>query len=249
MHASDQSRRSTREQQSHQSIDALYHGSPIPPADRVTNLHCFLRRQQLARLFMLQEIYGHILNVPGSILQCGVRWGGDLVTFQSLRAMLEPYNHGRRILGFDTFEGLKGTGHADAGSSNVADGQFTVPEQYEQFLGQLLDAHRDNAPLAHVQKHTLIKGDVTETLPAFLSEHPGEQIALLYLDMDIYNPTHAALKACLHHLTPGSIVAFDEYSDAQFPGEATSYRELLRPIPHTLHQSRFSSVTAYAILQ
>ena len=40
----------------------------------------------------------------------------------------------------------------------------------------------------------LIKGDVLETLPTFLSEHPDYRFAAIHFDMDVYSPTKFALE-------------------------------------------------------
>lgn len=233
----------------------LQHGA-IPPTDLLANLHVFLRRQTLSRLFFLNEVYQQILPQPGAIVQCGVRWGGDLVTFGSLRAMLEPYNYSRRIVGFDTFEGLKGTSKQDQAEATgqqvhrVDDGQYAVSRDYEQALEAILQAHEASAPLGHIRKFQLVKGDVRDTLPRFLEQHPGEIIALLYLDMDIYAPTKVALEAAASRLVKGSVVVFDELLHEQFPGEAQALREwqAAAGVRLRLKRSAFSTVGAYAIV-
>ena len=131
----------------------------------------------------------------------------------------------------------------------MADGQFGVAAGHEEYLAELLHAHAQNSPLAHVQKQELIKGDATQTVPRFLEDNPGEQIAMLYLDMDIYAPTKAALAASVDRLVPGSIVVFDEFGDSRFPGEARAYREVLKGRRHRLHRAPTSTVTAYAVIE
>ena len=41
------------------------------------------------------------------ILEFGTRFGHNLVVFENLRAIYEPFNKTREIVGFDTFEGYK----------------------------------------------------------------------------------------------------------------------------------------------
>ena len=52
------------------------------------------------------ELYQKILNVHGVVIEFGTRWGQNLALFESFRGMYEPYNHFRKIIGFDTFEGF-----------------------------------------------------------------------------------------------------------------------------------------------
>ena len=39
-------------------------------------------------------------------MEFGVRWGQNLITLNNLRGIYEPFNHSRKIIGFDTFEGF-----------------------------------------------------------------------------------------------------------------------------------------------
>ena len=43
-------------------------------------------------------------------------------------------------------------------------------------------------------KKVLIKGDVCETSKKFSSENPGFRISLLYIDVDLEEPTYHSLK-------------------------------------------------------
>ena len=230
----------------------VFQDNPVPEEERMKNLHIFLPRQTLARLLFLNELYMQILKVPGVVMLCGVRWGGDLLSLTSLRALYEPYNYSRRIIGFDTFEGLKGVTEADqppgGRGSKVLDGQYNVTSGYERVLEELLLANEQEAPLSHIPKHELIKGDVCETIPQYMRKYPGEQIALLYLDLDVYMPTKSTLINCMERVMPGSIIVFDEFSHLQFPGEAQAYRELTERFHLRVRRSQFSTVAAYGVV-
>jgi len=229
-------------------IRSVFDNNLVFDDERIDNVHLFMKRQTLSRILFLNEIYQLILEVPGSIVQCGVRWGGDLVTFTSLRGILEPYNYSRRIIGFDTFAGLAGTGSKDQGSTSVLDGQFSVTAGYCGSLAALLQAHEGLSPLSHIRKYELTEGDARRAVPEFLSKNPGEAISLLYLDMDIYDPTKAVLDACLPRMAPNSIIVFDEFADRRFPGEATAFFEAIKGRSYALRRSKLSTVGAFAVL-
>jgi hypothetical protein len=229
-------------------LGQLFEDSPIPSAERLESLHVFLRRQQLARLLMLDDLYRRLLGIPGSIVQCGVRWGGDLVTLASLRALHEPFHYSRRIVGFDTFAGLSGVSGIDQGETRVEDGQFGVSAGYRHQLEEILAAHEANAPLAHIRKFELVEGDVRDTAPNWVKSHPGELVACLYLDMDIHAPTLAALHAFEDRLVPGAVVVFDEITDRRFPGEAQAWREVQTRLRMRLVRPVGSTVTAFGIV-
>lgn len=56
----------------------------------------------------------------------------------------------------------------------------------------------------------LVVGMFADTLPEFLSRHPGP-VAFLHLDADLYSSTSDVLRALEGRLVPGTVVVFDEY--------------------------------------
>ncbi len=72
-----------------------------------------------------------------------------------------------------------------------------------------------------------VRGDATQTLQAYLAEHPETIVALAYFDFDIYEPTRVCLELVRERLTKGSILAFDELNCTDFPGETVAVREVL----------------------
>ena len=72
-----------------------------------------LRRLSLSRVLYLDWIYKKLIGKPGVICEFGVQWGGVISTLSNLRGIYEPYNHQRKIYGFDTFEGFVDVGEQD----------------------------------------------------------------------------------------------------------------------------------------
>lgn len=96
---------------------------------------------------------------------------------------------------------------------------------YESYLGELLTTHEQLAPRSHIKKHLLAKGNVMETLPAYLAAHPETIIALAYFDLDLYESTKKCLELIRPHLAKNSIVGFDELALEEFPGETKALQE------------------------
>jgi hypothetical protein len=71
----------------------------------------------------------------------------------------------------------------------------------------------------------LIKGNACLTIPSFLQDNKHVIVSLLYLDLDIYEPTKVALKHFLSRMAKGSIIAFDELNWKSFPGETIAALE------------------------
>lgn len=184
-----------------------------------------LRRQSLSRVLYYDWIYQKLVGKPGVICEFGVQWGSGLATLLNLRAIHEPYNHQRKLVGFDTFEGFPEVSREDGGAH--ASGEYATDQGHEEVLLDLLKLHEAQSPLAHIPKVELRKGDASETVHKWLADNPGTAIGLAIFDMDLYAPTRAVLEAIRPRLFCGSILAFDEFSCANWPGETRAVDEVL----------------------
>ena len=70
------------------------------------NFELFTHRRYLSRFLARYELYKKVLNIKGSIIECGVWNGGGLLAWAKLSSIFEPYAIHRKIIGFDTFEGF-----------------------------------------------------------------------------------------------------------------------------------------------
>jgi len=217
---------SSDEKKSFEEFVALFKNSPLPDNEILPNLGLFLTSKNLARLLFFYEIYKKISTLHGIIAEFGVRWGQTLSLMSALRGIVEPFNRHRKIVGFDTFEGFKGTVQKDGMLHKCRDGDFCVPAGYEEYLHRVLFLQEQLNPLAHLKRFELVKGDAVKTVPRYFKQHPETMISLAIFDFDIYKPTKAALKAIRPHLTKGSILVFDELCDDIFPGETLALDEV-----------------------
>jgi hypothetical protein len=219
---------SPRETETTQRLSKLLANSPIPADELVNNLPLFLRRHQLLDLLSMDALYRMVLDVPGVIMEFGVRYGRHLGTFAALRGVYEPYNPLRRIIGFDTFTGFPEVAEVDRVGPTAYPGRFEVPAEYPDYLREVLEAHDTGEFFGHVtQRSVVVEGDVRETVPRYLTENPHTVIALAYFDMDLYEPTRAVLEAIRPYLTRGSVLAFDELDNPKWPGENVAMREIV----------------------
>jgi len=217
---------SPQETESTQRLAKLLASTPIPPEELVNNLSLFLRRHQLTDLLSTDALYRMVLDVPGVIMEFGVRYGRHLGAFAAMRGLYEPYNPLRRIIGFDTFTGFPDVADVDRVGPTAYKGRFAVPDDYPAYLRDVLDAHEVGDPFGHVAQRTMIvQGDVRETLPRYLAENPHTVVALAYFDLDLYEGSRVALDAIRPYLTKGSVLAFDEIDNPKWPGENIAIRE------------------------
>jgi hypothetical protein len=204
-------------------------------------------RQVISDYLARFHLFEKIVNVPGSIVECGVFNGQGLMSYANFSAILEPNNFTRKVVGFDTFEGFQAVGANDSASTNemVKDGGMKVDSfaRLTKAVG-LFDANRF---LGHLPKVDLVRGNILETLEVYIKENPHLLVSLLYLDLDIYEPTKHVLKTLLSRVPKGGIVAFDELNFKDFPGETLALMDSLDLSTVKLRRVPFCSRISYFV--
>jgi hypothetical protein len=242
-----QSRSSEGQISARQTLTRLFESSPIPTEEMLQNLGLYIRSGVFARFLFLDELYRQIVPVPGDIVEFGTWWGQSLVTFLNLRAIYEPYS-ARKIIGFDTFAGYPAVSARDRASETIKVGGYAVSDNYLPLLNQLLEYHEAENVLSHIKKFELVAGDVSKTVPDYYARHPEGIVALAFFDLALYEPTKAALETIRERLVPGSILAFDELSDPDYPGETEAVREVLGLRSMRFIRSKHLPARTYAIV-
>lgn len=216
-------------------------------SDKLDNFPRFATRQAIAKFLARYEIFKKILTIHGSIIECGVLQGNGLFTFAKLSSILEPVNHTRKIIGFDTFAGFP---HVHDIDKNGCYSQLKVGGLKGSSLSELKSSvqHYDlNRPLSHINKVELIEGDICHTAPQYIQTHPHLVISLLYLDLDLYEPTKMALQTFLPFIPKGGIIVFDELNADIFPGETKAVDEILGLRNIKIERFYFDSYVSYYI--
>lgn len=206
------------------ALESLFNRCADPLDVRLENFPKYARRKTITRFITLYEIFKQVLEVKGSIVECGVFRGFGLMTWAHLSAVMEPANLTRRIYGFDSFEGFPSVGDKDAN-------QFRAPEpgglranSYDE-LQELIRIYDQDRFLGHVDKVHLVPGDLVKTVPQFITDHPHVVVSLLFMDVDLYEPTKSALEHFVPRMPKGSILAFDELDNPIWPGETLAALE------------------------
>ncbi|OGW97628.1 MAG: hypothetical protein A2Z81_09720 [Omnitrophica WOR_2 bacterium GWA2_45_18] len=231
-----------------QKLYRLFADRPMPDEQLLTCLGLYMRSSALAKILFVNELYELILNIPGVIMEFGTWWGQNLVLFENLRAIYEPFNQSRRVIGFDSFKGYVDIAGCDRQSETIKFGGYTVSEGYQNYLEQLVDFHEKNNILGNIKKHEVVEGDVCQTVPKFFKDNPETIVALAYFDLAVYKPTKICLEAIKPHLIRGSVVMFDELNSKDYPGETVAFKEVLKSEKFTLRKSRYMTDRTMAIM-
>jgi hypothetical protein len=158
------------------------------------------------------NFYERTKDLHGDIVECGVFKGSGMLTW--LKAM-DSYEHHsiKKVVGFDMFdpektvEDLTGIDKKTMQQVFHRDNKLKSSDlSIEVVNAKILDAGFD------CSKFELVEGDICEMAPDYINTRPGFCISILYMDLDLEEPTYAALNALWPRVVPGGIVVFDEYA-------------------------------------
>jgi len=192
----------------------------------------FVPRQALSYFLARNEIYCKIVGVHGSVLDFGVHRGGSFFTWLQLGALYEPYNHIRKIVGFDSFGGFSELVEHDFGAEGddlaikkLGGIAYDGARELREGIG-LADMNR---PLGHVAKGVLLEGELPGSCSRYLDSHQETVVALANFGLGLYEPTVELLRLVRPRLVKGSVLVFEELNQATWPGETRALREVFAP--------------------
>jgi hypothetical protein len=208
-------------------------------SEKMYSLSRFVPRQALGYFLARNEIFKQVLDVHGSILDFGIYRGGSFFTWLQLSAIYEPYNHIRKVIGFDSFEGFSAIGEQDKGK-NDKDLALKVEggmawDGFDE-ISQGVELYDKNRPLGHVNKGLLVKGDLPGSVENFLDDHDETIVAMANFGLGLYEPTLKILQAIKPRLVKGSILVFEDLNQATWPGESRALFEVFDMSEHSLER-------------
>lgn len=185
----------------------------------LTDFELYVHRRHIARLLARYELLKKVINREGSIIECGVHNGGGLMAWAKMSEIFEPYAIRKKVFGFDTFEGFPEINDQDIKSNPNKPNKGEFKTNSMQAINTSIELFETSRSLKQFKKIELVKGDAKETIPKFLDDNPHLIVSLLFLDFDLYEPTRVALEYFLPRMPKGSILAFDEINEKEWPGE------------------------------
>jgi O-methyltransferase len=137
----------------------------------------------------------NVLGVPGAFVECGVYRGGSAGVLAH-EAMQTP---DRELWLFDAFAGMPAASERDDERSHAIEGQYVGSEaQTRRILERVgMDPARTQIRV----------GWFDDTLPGA----EVEQVALLHVDCDFYDPCRLVLETFYPRLAPGGYVVVNDY--------------------------------------
>lgn len=194
---------------------------------------------RIGKLLAHYELYQRAKEVPGAYVECGVFKGASFARFAMFRQLFE-LSDTRPLIGFDTFAGFPEAGFEP---------DRAVRERFVGRAGdQSISAGQLHGVLARSgceRNVTLVEGDICETVPRFLDEHPELRVALLHVDIDMFEPSKVVMEQLVSRVVNGGIVILDDYGI--FPGATAVVDAYMAGRPERLRKFTYALAPAYFV--
>jgi hypothetical protein len=173
--------------------------------------------RRILEIYELFEVVTNIIEknlIKGVFVECGFGYGRS---FAVLSHFATKYK--RKIYGFDSFSGFPNVLEIDQSIRNPKKGEWSVRSEKEAIKSMVnLGIFADNQGFAleKVIFNEKIKNPI-----------PSQEIALLHIDLDLYEGYKYALVTFWDQVEIGGIVIFDEYKLTNWPGATAAINEFL----------------------
>ena len=131
------------------------------------------------------------------------------------------------VFGFDDFKGYNNFSEYDKNFRQFVDEKKHYLVSDFDFVSRLLDLKTDDNLIPGVKRAEIINGDVLDTIDEFLVKRGGLRLCLLYIDVNLYEPTKYTLEKFYDFVVPNGIIALNGYAQAPHDGEAKALDEFL----------------------
>jgi hypothetical protein len=196
------------------------------------------------KLYSKFIFYNKTKNLNGDIVECGVFKGSGLLSWLKILALNEP-NTIKKVIGFDYF-----------GSDFVSKLNSDLDKQ---MMGQVFDRCKSELNISKqdisnlvtsagfdISKFELIEGNICDTAHDFVNNRPGFRISILNLDLDLEEPTLAALENFWPRVVSGGIIILDEYGYHVWT-ESNAVDYFIKNNNCTLYRSTMKAPSAFII--
>jgi O-methyltransferase len=190
---------------------------------RRTVPHPSLRPTGAANINILLAMIDRTISIAGDIAECGVFRGATLVP---MAVHLKQRGCGKRLLGFDSFEGYD--------SSILLDISMNAPDEPGKRVGAFSNTS-SSAVLAKLHRFradnvVLISGYFHDSLPR-CADH---RFSFVHLDLGIYQAYKECLEFFYPRMSPGGIILSNDYNKPPWPGCNKAVDEFLTGKPEKL---------------
>jgi hypothetical protein len=202
-------------------------------------------RDVFNKMYARVMFYEKTKHLVGDIVECGVFKGSGIMTWLKVLDLNEPSTI-KKVIGFDFFD-PSFVENIKVGKDKDAMKQvFTrCPSDSSEFsktavLNRLLSSGISRS------KFDLVEGDISLSSREYIAARPGMRISILYLDLDLCEPTYDALKNLWDRVVDGGIVVFDEHGYHAW-SESDGVDRFVSEKGLVLHRTNMKAPTAYIV--
>lgn len=189
---------------------------------RLVNYEAVMDEAGFRDLFGLLDM---TLEVQGDIVECGCdRCGTSVIMANYLRSR----GARRTIYACDTFEGFlpeELRREKELGRTEVPGDTFTFPHQYEYVRKKLARLGMDGLVVP-------IRGSFQQTFPDFVMAR--KPLSFVLVDCDLEESMLFCARTLWPLLSPGGVIAFDDYNVAKFKGARVAVDRFIAQAPSSL---------------
>jgi len=189
------------------------------------------------------ELYNEVRHLNGDIVEFGVFKGAGMALFLQLTKLNEP--HGlTKVIGFDYFKPANTLNDLSGANKDLMQNVLTRVNEDELSLANV------KARLNRIQNPNflLVEGEAVSKANEYYDANPGARIKLLYMDLDVGEPTYQILKRLWDRIIVNGIIVCDEYGYHQWD-ESDGVDKFLKEITgcYRIVNTHISSPTLYII--
>jgi hypothetical protein len=171
------------------------------------------------------EIYNEVRHLVGDIVEFGVFKGAGLALFLKLTKLHEPHSL-TTVIGFDYFKPANTLNELVGANKELMENVLKRVTEDELSVAKV----RERLELVQNPNFLLLEGEAVATSKQYYEISPGARIKLLYMDLDVGEPTYHILKNLWSRVVPNGIVVFDEYGYHKWD-ESDGVDTFLKEIP------------------
>jgi len=158
-------------------------------------------------------------DVKGAVIECGLGAGANFASMM-LGVLTKEDPTDRVFWGFDSFEGIQLAGAKDTEQAgigaithdvNVDPKELLVSSGITAYSKAEVVSYLHSWELSNAAQLHLVQGWVQNTIDKHMVKSIGD-IAILRLDMDIYDPTMHTLKMLYNKVSKGGVVIIDDWA-------------------------------------
>lgn len=188
----------------------IYNSAKKTPQEVYDSFNLLVFNNDVRVIFkMIKKVtlYNKIKHLNGDIFEFGVFKGASIALWLQLIKMNE-FNSLTSVVGFDYFSSNEILSSIDGDNKKL---MIDVINRSSNEDDLNIDTIYNKCNNILPNRLKLIKGNASTTCISFKKENPGARIKLLYLDLDLGEPTYNVLVNLWNLVVKDGIIVLDEY--------------------------------------